>query len=738
MKGALAKHAEDTYAALPSEEHRRLARVLFLRLLDPGKTDQELTRRRAEREEFALDDAVETRLLHESMDAFIAARLLTASQSGATTMIEVSHEALLREWPRLTQWLREAREDVYLQQAISRDVAAWERSGRPKDRLYRGSQLREATTWGKRAMPSKSEAAFLRASTTHGIRALALRVLMLLMTTGLVSWLALLVSANSTLVTTLADAGPGSLRQAIEEARSGSTITFAPHLQGVIVLTSGDLIFSRNLNLRGPGASMLAVSSRTKGYGIQVLAGVSVAISDLTFGQSTLPTADFIQNAGALNLIRTVVAQVTTLGPGSAPIHNQTTGKLTLTNCIVSSNTSRSSAGSIHNEGQLFLINSIVSQNTGGGIVNNAGEDATVTATKSTISQNSTDGPGGGGIYNGGTLHLTSSRISSNRSTLGPGGGIYNVSGTMTIIGSTISENTATHSYGGGIENQADLTIASSTIVGNTSSANLEPHRGGGGIYNSGGTLSITASLIAHNMLLVSQQSDNSGGGIYNSGTLRLTDSTIATNTVSGGSGGGISNDLGGTLNLVNSTVVGNTSTDDAGGGIFATGTRTSLVFCTVFGNTAHGAGGGIFIAAGHIQGVSGQRQFQMANSLVGQNRAASGADLAGVLISGGYNLIGERAGFSVTPANGELGTDLIGRGAVVLGIDPRLQEQSGPVGEVWVLALLPGSSAIPAIGGEYLLRKLWWRSSFFPGDSSCHGFSSPGNWSFGPSPLLP
>lgn len=483
VRGALAKHAEDTYAALPSEEHRRLARVLFLRLLDPGKTEQELTRRRAERGEFSLDDASETRLLHKSMDAFIAARLLTTSQSEATTMIEVSHEALLREWPRLMEWLREAREDVYLQQAVSRDVAAWERSGKPRDRLYRGSQLREANAWMKRTAPSKREAAFLRASTTHHIRSLVLRVavaLLLLATTGLVSWLALLVSANPTLVTTLADAGPGSLRQAIEQARSGSTITFALHLQGSILLTSGDLTVSRNLTLRGPGASVLTLSSGTKGYGIQVLAGVVVSISGLTLGESTLPTTDFIQNAGTLNLTNMVVSHVTTQGSGSAPIHNLTSGMLTLTTCTVSSNTSSSSAGSIHNEGQLSLINSIVSQNRGGGIVNNGGENATATVTKSTISENSTDGPGGGGIYNGGTLHLTSSFIADNRSTIGPGGGIYNVSGTMTITTSTISDNTALHSYGGGIENQADLTIVGSTIAGNTSSGNLEPHRGGG------------------------------------------------------------------------------------------------------------------------------------------------------------------------------------------------------------------------------------------------------------------
>src|SRR5439155_50410 len=47
VKGALAKQAEATYASLPSDEHRRLARVLFLRLIDVGTTEQDTTRPRA-------------------------------------------------------------------------------------------------------------------------------------------------------------------------------------------------------------------------------------------------------------------------------------------------------------------------------------------------------------------------------------------------------------------------------------------------------------------------------------------------------------------------------------------------------------------------------------------------------------------------------------------------------------------------------------------------------------------
>ncbi|MBV9229230.1 MAG: TIR domain-containing protein, partial [Chloroflexi bacterium] len=164
VKGALAKHAESTYAALPSDEYRRLARALFLRLIDPGATEQDTTRRRASLSEFALADATQNRLLQETADAFIAARLLTTNEVAGITTLEVSHEALIREWPRLIGWLREARDDITLQQSISEDAADWVRRGGPADRLYRGSQLVEAHAWAERNVPSRDEVAFLQAS----------------------------------------------------------------------------------------------------------------------------------------------------------------------------------------------------------------------------------------------------------------------------------------------------------------------------------------------------------------------------------------------------------------------------------------------------------------------------------------------------------------------------------------------------------------------------------------------
>jgi len=164
VKGALTRQAEETYTALPSDEHRKLARALFVRLIDPGASEQDTTRRRAALSEFSLADASQTLMLQEVADAFIAGRLLTTNEIAGTTTNEVSHEALIREWQRLADWLREAREDIRLQQILSKDVSEWERRGKPRDRLYRGSQLKEAKEWTGRNLPSSSEVAFLRTS----------------------------------------------------------------------------------------------------------------------------------------------------------------------------------------------------------------------------------------------------------------------------------------------------------------------------------------------------------------------------------------------------------------------------------------------------------------------------------------------------------------------------------------------------------------------------------------------
>lgn len=185
VKGALVMQAEATYAALPSQEHHRLTRALFLRLIDPGMNEQDTTRRRASLTELSLPDTKQTAIIQQVAHAFTTARLLTTSEVAGSMMIEVSHEALIREWPRLAAWLHEGREDSSVQQAVSKDVGEWERRGKPKDRLYRGSQLKEAQAWARRNLASQHEVTFLQACADQRLQSIlttfALLLLLVLM-----------------------------------------------------------------------------------------------------------------------------------------------------------------------------------------------------------------------------------------------------------------------------------------------------------------------------------------------------------------------------------------------------------------------------------------------------------------------------------------------------------------------------------------------------------------------------
>jgi TIR domain/Trypsin-like peptidase domain len=672
VKGALTKQAEETYAALPSDEHRKLARALFVRLIDPGASEQDTTRRRAALAEFSLADATQTRMLHEVIDDFIMARLLTTNEIGGTTIVEVSHEALIREWKRLADWLQDARDDILFQHSLSEDVEEWKRRKRPRDRLYRGTHLKEAQTWAKRNRPSEQEIAFLRTSTAQRILSLVsfIVVVFLLFSSMAIAGWKLFLQPKPTLVTTLLDSDnvAGSLRWCIENAPSGSTITFDQSLwENTVTLTGNLSIANKSLTIRGPSAGTLIISTST--HQISVSSDASVQIFDLNFNGSKANTVSLLSNSGTL----------------------------TLTNSTVSGNSADSDGGGMYNAGTLKLSHSTVSGNTalngvGGGIFN---KGTLTLSNNSIVSENTAVGSSGnglgGGIYNYGTLTLNNSTISGNtvRSSVVQGGGIDN-DGKLIVTHSIISKNMAisgsNEAYGGGIANfnTGILTVSSSTFKYNSASGSKRGQ--GGGIDNSG-KLTVTQSIFSNNSAS-SNSFTGSGGGISNSskGTVMVTTSTFLANSVSGkqgGQGGGIYND--GKLTVVNNTLSNNvvSGSRSYGGGIFSLGFKgssTIIRFCTIYGNNSN-AGGGIWVDS------TGTSHMTISSSVIAANNAQ---DISGLLISGGYNLLQNFAGATGLNATTDKHVTLAD-----LKIDPTLSNNGGPTK---TFALLPGSSAIDVI----------------------------------------
>src|SRR5262249_52289238 len=70
-------------------------------------------------------------------------RLVTAEDN--TYML--SHEALIRAWPRLQQWLTEDRDGLRLHRELADRARAWDRLARDPGSLYAGAELELARRW---------------------------------------------------------------------------------------------------------------------------------------------------------------------------------------------------------------------------------------------------------------------------------------------------------------------------------------------------------------------------------------------------------------------------------------------------------------------------------------------------------------------------------------------------------------------------------------------------------------
>ncbi len=134
LGGAIGRRAEDIYNSL-DEEMQTQTRQLFGRLVAPGHGAPD-TRRRARFSELSERDK-------KVADRFVQARLLVADRDIATRepVIEVAHEALLANWPRLREWLEADRRWLAQLQHVATATRAWDEAGRPDGELYRGARL---------------------------------------------------------------------------------------------------------------------------------------------------------------------------------------------------------------------------------------------------------------------------------------------------------------------------------------------------------------------------------------------------------------------------------------------------------------------------------------------------------------------------------------------------------------------------------------------------------------------
>lgn len=145
-----------------SDPEQEQAKHIFLRLIQPGEGSED-TRRRADLREFGDDPAA-----RHIIQALADARLITTQQTDGNeaAFAEVSHEALIRHWGKLREWIADNRDALRTQHQISKGAKDWADGGRDVAWLLTGSRLAVAQEWlkGNAGRASVLEAEFIEAS----------------------------------------------------------------------------------------------------------------------------------------------------------------------------------------------------------------------------------------------------------------------------------------------------------------------------------------------------------------------------------------------------------------------------------------------------------------------------------------------------------------------------------------------------------------------------------------------
>jgi WD40 repeat protein/class 3 adenylate cyclase len=151
VQGAVAKTAETVYRDRLSPDQQRLAHNIFLRLTELGEGTED-TKRRVSTSELVprLEQEADVR---EVLQTLADARLVTIGEG----TVEVAHEALIRHWPTLREWLDEDREGRLVHRRLTEAAQEWEALGRDPGVLFRGTRLATTGDWATVHDPELNE-----------------------------------------------------------------------------------------------------------------------------------------------------------------------------------------------------------------------------------------------------------------------------------------------------------------------------------------------------------------------------------------------------------------------------------------------------------------------------------------------------------------------------------------------------------------------------------------------------
>lgn len=153
LGAALTLHAEEVFSKL-TDSDKRLCRRTLLRLTQFGEGRPHTRRQQAWTALFSADD--DRNNTESLLERLVRARLITTSvgqnadggktQPGkeTTVLVDLSHEIMLRAWPRLRMWLSELRHAERVRRRLEQQADDWQRLSSRGGGLLDAVQAREA------------------------------------------------------------------------------------------------------------------------------------------------------------------------------------------------------------------------------------------------------------------------------------------------------------------------------------------------------------------------------------------------------------------------------------------------------------------------------------------------------------------------------------------------------------------------------------------------------------------
>ncbi|WP_017715812.1 DUF4347 domain-containing protein [Kamptonema formosum] len=469
-------------------------------------------------------------------------------------------------------------------------------------------------------------------------------------------------------VTTTADSGAGSLREAIAKAQAGDTITFSSSLANkTITLTTGQLNVIKNLIVDGAGAAGLTLSGNNASRVFEVGGlGTNFTLKNLTVanGRTTGEGGAILTGLENVLTVENCQFKNNTAGVGGAIVTGNFS-KNTVINCQFDSN---KAAANVEQSGGAIQVKSL----------------SELTVQGSTFTNNK-------GI-NGGAINSLLSRLTVENSTF-----LNNDTTAGATLGTAATNYTK--GYGGAIYTDGASDKAnpdSGTIV--IRNSRFEGNKGAG----QGGALFLFAyppdkiivegSTIVNNKVIPDAKGDAFGGGLRaGNGELTISNTTFANNSAER-QGGGLWVGEKSPVAISNSTFSGNRATDASdtsglGGAMFLNNgsNPTSITNATIANNHAGFMGGAFW---------GGGANTTLKNTIVAYNTASNGGNPWNIKQNTGYQFTDGGGNIQWPPKNPNDPTDVNVTANVNIA-DPLLAPLQDNGGGTLTHALLPGSPAI-------------------------------------------